>query len=110
MRRHTIVIHTMFRKFAYPTLTSPSGPIKKKHHENCKKYISIKVSLYFLGLCDNIWGFSYKYAEEGEPCIVMEFTGPNPNFHGNMETSSGSNFNVCSWFIIIYTIWLFVIG
>ena len=52
---------------------------------------------YFQGLCDNIWGFSYKYAEEGEPCIVIEFDGENPNFHGNMESDSVVPVSLLEW-------------
>ncbi len=47
------------------------------------------LALYISDFCDNIWGYSYSYAPEGEPCIVMEFEGRNPNVHGNSPWKMG---------------------
>ena len=54
-----------------------------------REFFNINGCFILSEFCDNIWGFSYKYVPDSEPCIVMDFEGDNPNVHGNNPWKMG---------------------
>ncbi len=72
------------------------------HNRNEDLRHNTLISLPISDLCDNIWGPQYTYTLDSEPCIVMEFTGKNPNTHGNMETTDGAQIITANSMITTY--------
>ncbi len=60
------------------------------------------------GLCNNMWGESFKYVPDTEPCMMMDFEGPNPNVNVITSGVGRNNLHRFNFWIIVIAVLIFV--